>query len=199
MDSEILNTASSFLSKSTKDSSDSEDISNFNENLFFEDVLKFEIIYDITFLLKKIKKYIMKKVQENKDKQTLNTNFNLFLIKDIKKINLKDYMKRLCNYLELESSSLILALIYIEKISEKGIFLNDYSKYKLLLISVIIAIKFNEDDFPTNTFFSKVGGILQEELNSLENVFLKEIEFNLFVKGEEFESFYFYLISEKNI
>ena len=44
MDSEILNTASSFLSKSTKDSSDSEDISNFNENLFFEDVLKFEII-----------------------------------------------------------------------------------------------------------------------------------------------------------
>ena len=46
---------------------------------------------------------------------------------------------------------------------------------------MVIAIKFNEDEFYSSEFYAKLGGISKAEMNFMEYEFLSMIDFNLFV------------------
>jgi hypothetical protein len=63
----------------------------------------------------------------------------------------------------------------------------------LVLSAVLAAIKFNEDDFYSNQYYSKVGGVSLQEINGLESEFLKLIGFSLWIEIEEFEKYQVYL------
>jgi hypothetical protein len=39
----------------------------------------------------------------------------------------------------------------------------------MILITTIVAVKFHEDEYYKNDYYAKVGGIMLEELNSLES------------------------------
>ena len=60
---------------------------------------------------------------------------------------------------------------------------------------MLVSIKYNEDDYFSNEFYAKVGGIRMIEMNKLEYEFLCLIEFNLFVNEEVFNKYNTYLIS----
>jgi hypothetical protein len=62
-----------------------------------------------------------------------------------------------------------------------------------MLTSILTAIKFNEDDFYSNTYYAKVGGISLQEINNLENEFLTLINFNLWIDYEIFQKYQNYL------
>ena len=44
---------------------------------------------------------------------------------------------------------------------------------------MVLAIKYNEDDYYSNKYYAKVGGIALNELNELEYNLLILLEFNL--------------------
>ena len=52
---------------------------------------------------------------------------------------------------------------------------------------MIIAIKYNEDDYFANEFYAKVGGVSKSEMDRLEYSFLNLSQFNLFVNEEVFD------------
>ena len=56
--------------------------------------------------------------------------------------------------------------------------------------SVMVAAKYFDDVYYTNTFYAEVGGISVNEINNLEVDFLCRIGFNLFVSTEEFRQYY---------
>ena len=60
---------------------------------------------------------------------------------------------------------------------------------------MIIAIKYNEDDYFANEFYAKVGGVSKSEMDRLEYSFLNLSQFNLFVNEEIFDKYNSYLIS----
>lgn len=60
---------------------------------------------------------------------------------------------------------------------------------------MLISIKYNEDDYFSNEFYAKVGGIRMAEMNKLEYEFLSLIDFNLFVNEDVFNKYNSYLIS----
>lgn len=60
---------------------------------------------------------------------------------------------------------------------------------------MIIAIKYNEDDYFDNNFYAKVGGVSRKEIDKLEYEFLSLIEFNLFVSEEVFDKYNNYIKS----
>ncbi len=60
---------------------------------------------------------------------------------------------------------------------------------------MLISIKYNEDDYYSNEFYAKVGGIRMTEMNKLEYEFLSLIDFNLFVNEDVFNKYNSYLIS----
>lgn len=63
---------------------------------------------------------------------------------------------------------------------------------------MVLAIKYNEDDYYSNTFYAKVGGITLEEINKLEAEFLKHLTFTVFVDEELYNKYTLYLKHYEN-
>jgi hypothetical protein len=53
----------------------------------------------------------------------------------------------------------------------------------------LLAIKYNEDDYYSNKYYAKVGGINLDELNSLEYNFLILLDFDVFIDEETYEKY----------
>ena len=102
------------------------------------------------------------------------------------KISILEYINRIIKYTYLEKSSLIVSLIYLDRICQNDILLTDYNIHRLLLISIIISIKINEDKIFGNNYYAEVGGISIKEFNSIESDFVNYINYYLFVTEEEF-------------
>ncbi len=60
---------------------------------------------------------------------------------------------------------------------------------------MIIAIKYNEDNFYSSEIYAKLGGVTLKELNYLEFQFLILIKFSLFVDKDLFDKYYHNLMS----
>ena len=106
-------------------------------------------------------------------------------------ISIKNYIKRLNEYMKCSEESFILALIYLERITlrEINIVINIKCIHRLFLSSLVVAAKFFDDKFYKNSYYSKVGGISNSEMNTLEIQFLLFIDFELFVSPEEFNKY----------
>lgn len=69
--------------------------------------------------------------------------------------------------------------------------------FRIVLSSVICAIKYNEDDYYSNSYYAKVGGIQTKEVNTLEFEFVQMLKYNLFIKEDLFEKYKIYLAHYK--
>ena len=106
------------------------------------------------------------------------------------KISITKYIRRLIKHANPEPSTLILAVIYFDRICNNGKINLCYSDvYKLILISLVLAIKYNEEYFESNEFYGKVGGLKIKSINKLEVHALKVLKFNLYVKEEIYETY----------
>ena len=106
------------------------------------------------------------------------------------KISITKYIRRIIKHSNPEPSTLILAVIYFDRICNNGKINLCYSNvYKLILISLVLAIKYNEEYFESNEFYGKVGGLKIKSINKLEVHALKVLKFNLYVKEEIYETY----------
>ena len=135
--------------------------------------------------------------EENKDKtENIDKNIKPFMTKNIPSMPIKDYLIRLCQFTKINESTIILILIYIDRICNINKFTLTYRNiYKLLLSSMVVAIKYNEDNFYSSEIYAKIGGLSLKELNFLEFHFLILIKFSLFIEKELFDKYYDNIVS----
>nr|CAG4641694.1 EOG090X069C [Eurycercus lamellatus] len=93
----------------------------------------------------------------------------------------------------LSPCSLVLALIYLERLVQKNPnYVSSVPSSKLFLISVMVASKFlnddGEEDEVINCDWASSAKIDLQELNQLERQFLQAIDWALFVDEEDFSS-----------
>ena len=152
-----------------------------------------KIINIISNLLNKICEQSPKKLKENENEIT-----KPFLSKKIPSISIKNFFERICNLTKIENSTLILILIFIDRICEfNEIELNYFNIHKLIIASLIVSIKYNEDYYYSNKIYAKICGISREEINKLEIEFLKLLEFNLFVDDEIYFQYSDFILNEE--
>lgn len=138
-------------------------------------------------------------VEENKNqkvaKEILDKQKKLsFHSKNPASITLNSYLERILKYSHLEESTLIIALIYIDRLCEKqNLILTDSNIHRIVFSSIILAIKYNEDDYYSNNYYAKVGGISINEVNSLELEFVKMIKYSLFIQNDIYDKYKIYL------
>ena len=104
-------------------------------------------------------------------------------------IPLLDYLRRILNFLKLDFSTLIIALIYIARICREKVFLNEYNIHRIMVIAIYIAYTYNEDKTYDNNYLSLVSGMNKNEMVTLEEDFLELIEFKLFVDDELYNQY----------
>ena len=118
----------------------------------------------------------------------------LFSANSIPGISIKDYLIRIQTYSGIEKSTLILSLILIDHTCKKsGLILTYYNIHRLLFASILISIKYNEDSYYDNKFYSEIAGVKLKELKLIEYSFLELNDFNVFVNNHEFEKYRQYL------
>ena len=75
---------------------------------------------------------------------------------------------------------------YKEILKKQKIVLTEYNIHRLLFISILIAIKFLEDKYFTNIFYSKICGIKTEILNKMEYQFVCGLNFEMYIEKDFF-------------
>ena len=143
---------------------------------------------------------LVKICEENKIKKC-NKNYLLksFTCKNIPSISIKDYFLRLSKHAKVNESTIILILIYIDRICNMNHFiLTYYNIHKLILAAFILAIKYNEENYYSMIYYSKIGWVSVTELNILEYEYLILIRYKLFVQQKLFDKYYNDLMSLKD-
>jgi hypothetical protein len=164
------------LSKSTTAAS----LINSSENSNLIEIISFSLLEKIT-KNKEIKNY-KEKIKSQKK--------SLFTSKKIPNISIGDYLARIKKFTNINDSTLIICLIYLDRyLKINKIILTEFNVHRLFFSSLLIAIKYNEDYFYTNKFYSNVSGLKCSELNKLELKFVTEIKFDLFVDKNLYEKY----------
>ena len=119
---------------------------------------------------------------------------SIFNMNKIPKITVLEYLHRINQFTELERSTLICTLIYLDRITKSNlIILTEYNVYRLLLMSIIVSIKYNEDVNFLNDYYCKIAGLNLKEFNKIEAEYVYCINFNFFIKDNEFQTYKKYL------
>ena len=150
-------------------------------------------------LLKKISKILTIVIKENKnlknyeEKKSSQKNMSFNAIKK-PSLSVKDYLYRIQNYAEAEDNTLIIALMYIDRLSQiSSIVLTPYNVHRILFVSVLLAIKYNEDICFDFDFYAKIAGVPTKELKKMESDFVYLIKFKFYINKEEFEKYKSYI------
>ena len=123
-----------------------------------------------------------------------------FSEKTIPNILIYDYLKRIQEYTFIERNTLILSLIYIDRLCTLGqITLTYYNIHRILFGSILVSIKYNEDTFYGNDYYAEIAGIKINELNLIEYNFILLCNYQIFVSDEIFNHYNSYLISSREI
>jgi hypothetical protein len=94
-----------------------------------------------------------------------------------------------------KKKTIIVALIYIERLLEKNIyFINSFNWRLLIFVALIVASKIWDDEsFENDNFSQAFIKYTTSEINHFECIFLKCIDYNLYVKCSDYAKYYYIL------
>jgi ATP-dependent 26S proteasome regulatory subunit len=117
--------------------------------------------------------------------------FSANLVPDI---SIEKYLERIQTYSNMEKSTLILSLIYIDKLCHNcDVILTYYNIHRILFTAILMSIKYNEDSYYDNKYYSEIAGVKLKELKLLEYTFISMIDFKLYIKNDTYEKYKNYL------
>ena len=120
-------------------------------------------------------------------------------LSNYKEIILKQSKIWIQKYANPEKNTLILSLIYIDRLCKLGnIVLTYYNIHRILFSAILLAIKYNEDEFFENNYYADIAGIKVLELKFIEYNFFCICEFNLYVNDDTFISYSRFLNKSDN-
>jgi hypothetical protein len=161
-------------------------ISEKNEENEEEEEIKIDIKL-LTSIANTLIKVLEESNKDNEIKQIIRNQKKMpFSSNTAPQISIFDYLKRIQTYGGMENSTLILSLIYIDRLCEKNITLTKFNIHRILFAAILIAVKYNEDSFYENSYYAQIAGIKNKELKVIEYTFLEMINFNAYVDEDTF-------------
>lgn len=172
-------------------SNETEINSSYESQTSKETDLKNQIINSISSILDNI-------IKGNKV-QAKNTKQDIFYLCFIPPFSLNDFIKYLMKNTNMEISTLIISIIYIDRFCYKNNYdLSYYNIYRLLLTSCLLSIKFNEDIKFDMKIYSDIAGVPIILLKQLEEIMFFYIDYRLYVNEEDYKSYYSFFLKTSN-
>ncbi len=150
--------------------------------------LKSHIIKAIVANLKDI-------IEENKQNGRNKYIFkdNVFYLEKIPSITLDKYVEHIVKYTDMNISTLILSVIYIDQFCEKFRYILTLNNiYRLILIAIYISLKYNEDIFFNASEYAAIAGVSPEDLKNLEFQMCIALDFSFFVASDYYQQYFVY-------
>jgi len=107
-------------------------------------------------------------------------------------VSIQEYLHRIVTWFPCRDECLVLGLVYIDRIVKwhPGFVVSGLNIHRLLVTSIMLAVKFSEDVFFSNAHYAKVAGLSVSELNKLEQRFVQLLHWRLHVLPEEFHHYF---------
>ena len=185
--STILNTDNSISSKETAINTSQ----NIESNNLITPSMQKHIIKAIAQNLRDI---IRENIRNNHAKYIKH---DLFFINIQHSISIEDFITMIFKNTKMSISTLIIAIIYIDKFCELYKYILSLKNiHRLIIASCLLSIKFNEDSISTK-YYSKIVGMNDYDLNNLELYFYIKLEFSLFVDYDYYQKYFEYFMNFK--
>jgi hypothetical protein len=119
------------------------------------------------------------------DRQELSVFFSI----QPPSLDIASYLSRIMEYFACTHECYVMASVYIDRIARchPEFPISQLSAHRLLLASVLVATKFNDDTYYSNEWYANVGGVSNADLNRMEIEFLKLLDWNVNVTRDEFD------------
>lgn len=106
-------------------------------------------------------------------------------------LSIHDYLARISQYFQCSNECFVLSLVYIDRIVKlhPEFTICNLNVHRLLVTSVMLAVKFFDDVYYSNAYYAKVGGIKTKEVNGLECQFLRLIDWRVQVSPQEYDQY----------
>eukprot|EP00762_Andalucia_godoyi_P006913 ANDGO_08289.mRNA.1 Cyclin-U4-1 len=106
-------------------------------------------------------------------------------------ISVRQYLDRIVGHSGCSPECLVLALMYLDRISthNQKLVISGLSVHRLLITAVMTAAKFFDDAYYNNAHYALIGGVSAAEMNAMELEFLYMVDFSLSFTPEEFEQY----------
>jgi len=133
----------------------------------------------ISRILDKIISNMRQDVEQDADNQYTS----VFDSKRIPSITMNDYLNRINYYTSCSLSCYVVALIYIDKLLQKNphLILTAINIHRITLSAIILAIKYIDDLYMSNSVYAKIGGVSLAELNYMEAGMLLLLNYELYI------------------
>lgn len=133
-------------------------------------------------------------IEENKKMYNNNTlRDNIFYLEQLPPISLENYIRHLVTYTNMEISSLILSVIYIDQFCEKYKYVLSLNNiYRLILVFAFLSMKYNEDITVNAKAYAQIAGISVQDLKMLEFQMFEALDYNFYVKNDTYQQYYVY-------
>ena len=169
----------SFLSKETEVSSSFENQSL--DSIDLENIIIDSIVSNLEDIIK-----------DNKSRAK-HPKQDIFYLSFIPPISLNEYIKQIMEQTKMDISTLIISIIYIDRFCHKNKYILTMNNiYRILLYTILLSIKFNQDKTICNKRYSKIACVSIEDLNTLEFTMYLKLHFSLKVKDELYLNYHDY-------
>jgi len=107
-------------------------------------------------------------------------------------LSIGNYLARLHKYFCATNECYVLALVYMDRVSkiDPNLALSLMNAHRLLATCAMVAAKYNDDAYYSNSYYAKVGGLTLKELNMLEARLIKLLDWKLLVSPEEYQLYH---------
>ena len=117
-----------------------------------------------------------------------------FYLRRVPNITLSEYITYIMEHTNINISTIIIAIIYIDMFCEKYKYVLCFNNiYLMFLTACLLSIKFNEDKYISSEFYAEICEIPVEFLNELEKYLCVKLRYSLYVEDTEYNSYYNYL------
>ena len=76
-------------------------------------------------------------------------------------------------------SIIIYTINLLKKLNTKNVYLNKYNCHRLILILLMLSCKIHEEYYYSNSCWANIGGVKLKEINVMEIIILKLLNYNL--------------------
>ena len=108
---------------------------------------------------------------------------------EIDKYDYEDFIILCYKKLEFSSDLLILSMMILDKILSKNFILTPTNIHKIFFLCMMETQKYYSDENFKNIDYAKICGITTDELLELELEFMNYIDFNIFIKDEDYRNY----------
>jgi hypothetical protein len=104
----------------------------------------------------------------------------------IGKMKFETFIEKIVYILDFDDNLLILSLMVLDKFLTSKIILSESNVHKVFFTCLMETHKFFDDNTFTNKDYARMCGVSVDDLLKMEIYFLESINFNLFIKDDDF-------------